>query len=370
MLQTQDSALVLAILPDLFRPAWLDAISENQPFTVTALGEIPAGRPLQGQPAVVIVAESCPCCADAMARAKQIAPPPVVILVADTPADSGCDHLADLIAAPDPQILPRQLQKALALWAAREQADEQLERAWRHAADAETRLEVSRKSARELELLKNTIVNNVSHELKTPLLHVKAAVALLAEDAANPKLAEYATGATARLEALVRNITQLAGSQNLNIAPVLVRECVTYALANLGRTWEHKEAVGRVRLAVEEHLPPVWGDRQGVSTVFQLLLDNALKFSQDAVTISAHRRDNTVHIAVSDSGIGIAPDQREQIFDSFYQVDGSSTRPYGGAGIGLAIVRLILDRHNVKISVESEVGRGSVFSFDLSVADV
>ena len=63
MLQTQDSALVLAILPDLFRPAWLDAISENQPFTVTALGEIPAGRPLQGQPAVVIVAESCPCCA-------------------------------------------------------------------------------------------------------------------------------------------------------------------------------------------------------------------------------------------------------------------------------------------------------------------
>lgn len=370
MLQSQDSALVLAVLPDVFRPAWLDAISANQRLVITAPDDSLADRLRQDRPAAVIVAESSPCCADIIAQIRQNTPPPVVLLVADTPAGGGCDHLADVIAAPDTRLLPRQVQKALALRTAREQSDEQLRQAWQGAAEAENRLEASQKAARELELLKNTIVNNVSHELKTPLLHVKAAVALLAEDAASPKLAEYATGATARLEALVRNITQLAGSQNLNIAPTLVHECVTYAVTNLGRTWEHKEAVGRVRVAVEENLPPVWGDRQGISTVFQLLLDNALKFSQDAVTISAQRKDNLVRIAVSDAGIGIAPDQREQIFDSFYQVDGSSTRPYGGTGIGLAIVRLILDRHNVKIEVESEVGKGSVFSFTLPVAEV
>jgi signal transduction histidine kinase len=369
MVQAQDSAQILVILPDSSQPAWLEALSGGYHLHVAALDDA-LPQLAQETPAAVLVAESCPNCADVLACAKQITPPPVLVLLADSPASAGCDHLADVIAAPDARLLPRQLHQALAVQTARAQADEQIHLAWEHAAAADARLEEHRKSARELELLKNTIVNNVSHELKTPLLHVKAAVALLAEDAANPKLAEYATGATARLEAVVRNITQLAGSQDLNIGPLLIRECITYAITNLGRTWEHKEAVGRIQIAVDDHLPPVLGDRQGISTVIQLLLDNGLKFSQDTVTVSAHLSADAVHVSVSDHGIGIAPDQREQIFDSFYQIDGSSTRPYGGTGIGLAIVRLILDRHHVRIKVDSKLGKGSVFSFSLPLADL
>ena len=370
MLQAQDSALTLVILPDVSQPPdWLDAVNDHH-LSITDLSTGAAKTLLQQDPDVVIIAESHPHLAEAIARVKQMAETPAVILVADTDIAADCDHLVDVIATPDARLLPRLLHKALMLRAARKQADEQLRLAWDQLAEAEARLEDQRKSAHELELLKNMVVNNVSHELKTPLLHVKAAVALLAEDAVNPKLAEYATGATARLEALVRNITQLAGSQDLNIAPILIRECVTYAITNLGRTWEHKETVSRVRVDMDEHLPPVLGDRQGISTALQLLIDNALKFSQGAVTVSANHLNDTVHISVSDYGIGIAPDQLDRIFDSFYQIDGSSTRPYGGTGIGLAIVRLILDRHGVKIAVESEIGKGSRFSFALPLADL
>jgi len=369
VLQAQDSALVMVVLttPD-DAPIWLNALC--QLFHVsTALSDTNIADAITRQaPDALVVDESCPRCPDVLAAAMQCANKPALVLVADIDSSGDCDHLADVIAAPDAHLLPRQLRNALLMRAAREEIKAQLLQAQDRAARADARLDESRRSAQELELLKNAIVNNVSHELKTPLLHVKAAVALLAEDAVNPKLVEYATGATARLEALVRNITQLAGSQDLSIGPILIRECVSYAIANLGRTWEHKDAVGRIRVQIDERLPPVLGDRQGISVVLQLLMDNALKFSSDLVVVEAHRIKNTVRISVSDHGIGIAPDQRERIFESFYQINSSSTRPYGGAGIGLAIVRLILDRHGVSIELDSAVGKGSVFAFALPVA--
>jgi signal transduction histidine kinase len=217
-------------------------------------------------------------------------------------------------------------------------------------------------------LLKNAIVRNVSHELRTPLLQVKSAVALLAEDVQNNSLADYATNATARLEAIVTNITQLAGSQDIDPNPVIVRECVGYACRNLRRAWEHKGAAERIVTKIADDLPPAFADRQSLSTVMQLLIDNALKFSDDPVEVEAQQVGSRIRITVRDYGIGIAPDKLEAIFDSFYQVDNSSTRRYGGTGVGLAIVRLILDRHGVKIRVNSRPGHGSAFSFELPVA--
>lgn len=369
VLQAQDSALVMVVLtaPN-DAPSWLNALCKL--FRVsTALSDTNIADAITSQaPDALVIDESCPRSSDVLAAAVQCANRPALVLVADINSSGDCDHLVDVVAAPDAHLLPRQLRNALLLHAEREETRAQLLQAQDRAARADARLDESRRSAQELELLKNAIVNNVSHELKTPLLHVKAAVALLAEDAANPKLVEYATGATARLEALVRNITQLAGSQELNIGPILIHECISYAITNLGRTWEHKDAVGRIRVQIDERLPPVLGDRQGISVVLQLLMDNALKFSSDLVFVEAYRKENAVRISVSDRGIGIAPDQRERIFESFYQINSSSTRPYGGAGIGLAIVRLILDRHGVSIELDSAVGEGSVFSFALPVA--
>jgi signal transduction histidine kinase len=102
----------------------------------------------------------------------------------------------------------------------------------------------------------------------------------------------------------------------------------------------------------------------------QLLMDNALKFSEEKVEVSAKRIGDQVTIAVQDFGIGIPEDKVNHIFDSFYQVDNSSTRSYSGMGIGLAIVRFVLERHNTQIQVTTQVRKGSTFSFRLPVASI
>jgi signal transduction histidine kinase len=114
----------------------------------------------------------------------------------------------------------------------------------------------------------------------------------------------------------------------------------------------------------------VQADKQGLAIVLQLLLDNALKFSQPAVEVHAYQKQKRVFITIKDQGIGIAADQLEKIFETFYQIDNSTTRRYSGMGIGLAIVRFILERHQTKITVESEQGKGSVFTFSLPVAEL
>lgn len=222
----------------------------------------------------------------------------------------------------------------------------------------------------EINLLKNAIVRNVSHELKTPLLQVKSAVALIAEDMADDKLSRMAVQATARLEAVIKNITLLADSMNGNFGPIRIIDSVEQAIRNLRRIWIHKNATSRIELNIEDDLPLVMSDNQGLSIVMQQLLDNGLKFSKSKVKVIAKRCDKGVYIAVQDEGIGIAKDQLKQIFDSFYQVDSSVTRRYGGTGVGLSIVHIIMNKHGVDIHVDSTLGEGSTFSFVLPEADL
>ncbi len=214
-----------------------------------------------------------------------------------------------------------------------------------------------------VEVLKNAIVRNVSHELKTPLLQVKAAVSLMAEDSQNEELTHYAKNAMARLEALVKNITLLGSASEANLGPVIVRDVIDYAKRNISRSWQHNNAMQRIYARYDDDITPVLADKQGLSTVVQLLLDNGLKFSEKQVEVNVTKCDKAIKIAVRDYGIGIDKADIDSIFEMFYQVDASSTRAYGGTGIGLAIVRLILDQHNTTINVESNVGDGSTFSF-------
>jgi signal transduction histidine kinase len=236
-------------------------------------------------------------------------------------------------------------------------------------------LEKAVRESREASLLKDSIVKNVSHELKTPLVQVKAAVALMAEDAraASPSgvsaLADMATAATAKLESVVQNITQLAATVNIKLEAFRLSDAVSVAVRQTGRQWLSLGAVDRIKAAVDD-VPLLMGDRSGVAQVLQQLIDNAIKFSPNGgdVEITGRPEANGIRIAVSDHGIGIASDQLERIFQAFYQVDSSTTRPFGGAGVGLAIVKLLLDKMGTAINVESTPGVGSTFSFLLSVA--
>jgi signal transduction histidine kinase len=113
-------------------------------------------------------------------------------------------------------------------------------------------------------------------------------------------------------------------------------------------------------------------DRAAVSQILQQLLDNALKFSEEKspVEIIASRQGELIQVSIRDYGIGIPAEHRPHIFKMFYQVDSDSSRRYGGAGIGLALVKMLADGLNVEIQVESTVGRGSTFSFYLPIADL
>jgi signal transduction histidine kinase len=302
---------------------------------------------------------------------------PLLVMVRD---EADVDDEADDADEPADAVLSEsyleaQLATLLKLHTQTRTLHQQQQRQDARIEELEQQLRSERRVKDELEVLKNAIVRNVSHELKTPLLQVKSAVALLEKPASeeeHTKLIELATTATARLELVVRNITMLGGSLESHPGPMILFDAVEAAIRQLRRLWEHRDQTSRIKVEVPQTLPPVLADKQGINIVFQLLLDNALKFSKESgkadICVNAAIGDGIVTVSVKDRGIGIAPDKLESVFDMFYQVDNSSTRRHGGAGVGLTIVRMILENHNSQIRVSSDVGAGSTFSFDLPIA--
>jgi signal transduction histidine kinase len=119
-----------------------------------------------------------------------------------------------------------------------------------------------------------------------------------------------------------------------------------------------------------ESLPLAWGDAERLKQVVRNLVDNAIKFSPDGgeVTVRIWDDEESLFCSVSDQGIGIAPALQERIFDRFYQVNGSTTRRFSGTGIGLALVRRIVEAHEGRVWVESSgvPGEGSTFTFSIA----
>jgi signal transduction histidine kinase len=120
---------------------------------------------------------------------------------------------------------------------------------------------------------------------------------------------------------------------------------------------------------VAPDLPHGQGDERRLTQVLMNLVSNAIKFTEGgSVSIRASVADGSFLVAVTDTGVGIAPEDRERIFEEFQQVDSSSTRKKGGTGLGLAIARRIVELHGGRIWVESTPGQGSTFAFTLPLA--
>lgn len=375
-LQMQDKIVFFSINP----PPWSDVLQahlHSVGFQLNLVDSVDRGIEIitPGSVDFVIAVDSSESQTlfEKLRNRTETADSPIRVLICEDNSallDERTINLAHLILPPHPVYIERQLQSFIALRVENAQLKAQKTGLEKSLKDLRDDLLNQRRTSSEIEVIKNAIVRNVSHELKTPLLQVKSAVALIAEDSKDDRLIQYAMNATARLETLVRNITMLGSSLDINLGPVIVRDAVEYARRNLSRNWLHKNEADRIQVNVEENLPPVMADKQGLSTVLQLLLDNALKFSEGRVELMAKRQGEKIHLHVRDYGIGIAKDKLSTIFDTFYQVDSSSTRRYGGMGVGLALVKLILDHHDVTISVESEEGKGSTFSFSLEIVQL
>jgi signal transduction histidine kinase len=283
-------------------------------------------------------------------------------------------EICDAVLPQNTTYLEHQIKKLLQIQRKNSQLQHQTTVLTTQVQTLEAELKTQKTINSEADMLKNAIIHNVSHELRTPLLHVKSAVSMLGESLKElpqeRKVLEYAEEATGRLESLVKNITLLGSSLEYNPIPIILRDAIEYAKRNLGRIWQRKGDIERIKVTLEPQLPPILADKQGLNTVLQLLMDNALKFSEKDVIISAKLTNDMIEVSIQDFGIGIAQEQIQNVFKYFYQIDSSTTRRYGGAGVGLPIVKMILDHHQTEIKLNSELGKGSTFSFRLPIIDL
>jgi signal transduction histidine kinase len=230
----------------------------------------------------------------------------------------------------------------------------------------------------EINQLKANLISNVSHELRTPLSHIKGYIELVIDEELGDLTAPQkdALGvikrSTARLEHLIEELIEFSTASreglHLNLQPI--------SISNLARNvversdGKAKNAGISLLLEINSHIPAIRADPERLEWVLLQLVDNGIKFSSDGgnVTIGANQENGFVNVFVQDTGVGIPAERIEEIFIPFHQLDGSPTRRYGGTGLGLTLVKLILDAHGSQLQVESAPDVGSTFSFTIPVA--
>jgi len=226
---------------------------------------------------------------------------------------------------------------------------------------------------REAEEAKSTFISVISHELKTPVSLIKGYAGTLSRDDVDWDKNTVVDGLRVideeadKLAALIENLLDVnrlqSGNFNLRIEWLNLVDLVTDLVSRFTtQTTKHEFST-----IFPDDFPLLEVDRQRITQVLQNLLSNAIKYSPDGgkITITGQVLGDTVQISVSDEGVGIKPDQRDQIFERFYRVDNALTRETQGAGLGLYIVRSIVEAHGGHIWVESERGQGTTFSFTL-----
>jgi len=228
--------------------------------------------------------------------------------------------------------------------------------------------------------LKNDLVATVSHELKTPLASIRLLIDTLLESdsadatfAGNGRTREYLqliSQENTRLSRLIDNFLTFSrmerGKQRFDFQPADAAAIVRRAVEAVADRFAIPNA--ELHVDVEEPLS-IQGDADSLVTVVANLLDNAYKYTDEVkqVAVTARRCNGHVSIVVEDNGIGLSPRAARRVFDRFFQVDQRLSRTQGGCGLGLAIVRFIVEAHGGRVTVESRLGTGSKFTVTLPV---
>lgn len=229
----------------------------------------------------------------------------------------------------------------------------------------------------ELNRVKANFVGNMSHELRTPLAHIVGYVDLLDDESLGPltseqrKAVEVLKRSNQRLNGLIDNLLFISFDQEdrlyLDLKPTAMFEFIQEIAQ---RTREKAEAQNLQFVSkIPKNLPSISIDPKKMDWAISQLTDNAIKFNRPngKVAIKLESGPEFVKLVVQDSGIGIPQDKLQEIFEPFYQIDSSSTRKYGGAGLGLSLAKRIIESHGSQISSESVIGKGSRFAFYLPV---
>ena len=243
--------------------------------------------------------------------------------------------------------------------------------------EAEMAIQDARNAAESASLAKSEFLSNVSHELRTPLNSLMS-VAFLAEETGlssiQLELIDKMKSATNKLKSIIDTMLDFSSLQNgeleMEMAPFDIRNLIT------GLSDEYSPKAYEKGLAIKFNISPavptnLIGDPDRIRQVLSLLTDNAIKFTEEGEgELFLDRLDEqgttvTLKVSVRDTGIGMTEDEIYELFQPFTQLDGSSTRRYGGLGMGLILSKQIVEKMGGEIFVKSKPGEGSIISFTL-----
>jgi signal transduction histidine kinase len=269
------------------------------------------------------------------------------------------------------QVITEQI---LQLHSALQQSNQQLEQ---RVKERTQELQSALNKLAELNQLKSNFISNVSHELRTPLTHIRGYLDLMNEGSLGELSDEQAVAldvmlrSEARLEELIDKMIQFSleatGQFTLQMKPAIFSEVVDLALKRAKIKAENRPITLNVELGDEQY--QVLMDHEKIQWVVMELVDNAIKFTPTggSVKVGLEKDADFAQFHVIDTGIGISPERLYEIFEPYHQLDGSSTRRYGGIGLGLALVKKIIEAHGSKVEVSSEVGKGTFIKFQLPI---
>ena len=269
------------------------------------------------------------------------------------------------------QVITEQI---LQLHTALQQSNQQLEQ---RVKERTQELQSALNKLAELNQLKSNFISNVSHELRTPLTHIRGYLDLMNEGSLGDLSKEQAIAldvmlrSEARLEELIEKMIQFSleatGQFTLQMKPAIFSEVVDLALKRARIKAENRPVTLSVDLGDDRY--QVLMDHEKIQWVVMELVDNAIKFTPTGgcVKVGLEKDADFAQFHVADTGIGISPERLSEIFEPYHQLDGSSTRRYGGIGLGLALVKKIIEAHGSKVEVSSEVGKGTLIKFQLPI---
>lgn len=228
----------------------------------------------------------------------------------------------------------------------------------------------------ELSQMKANFVSNISHELRTPLTHIKGYIELLVSESLGPVTAEQRHALTVsqrsagKLEDMIEDLIMFSlasrGEMSMKLESVDIRRVISLLAKTAGRKAEDRGV--QVVVNTPESVPFVQADGEKISWVIAQLLDNGIKFTPSGGTVTVALEEegkNLIQVVIQDTGVGIPQSRMKEIFEPFHQLDGSSTRRYGGTGLGLSLVRQIIEAHGSLLDVKSIEGKGTTFKFPL-----
>src|SRR5262249_24164033 len=225
----------------------------------------------------------------------------------------------------------------------------------------------------KLSKMKAYFVSTVSHELRTPLASIRVfgeflKLGRVKEPDKIEEYGEYIETESRRLTQLINNILDFSkiesGQKTYHFEQTDVGHVVADTLKTFEVVLEQSGFTGNLERP-SLPLPEVVIDQEAIAQAFINLLDNAVKYSgaSNEIEVNLAEQGEFITISVIDHGVGIASEEREKVFEKFYRVGNSLVHDVKGSGLGLSIVKHIVEAHHGKVTVESEVGRGSAFIF-------